>query len=460
MKRAEWGLLIMLACGGCVSVAGTPPAIEARPVTRSDGAIIEPANASLGDRGDLRPIGFSRIQSTVPRGAVIGETRFKPLSCFYSEKIHYDSDRRPLSRVAYNDIFFRIFDGHGYNVVGNPNAMFDTGGREQPDFQVGANVTKIGSEFCRHVDSWSGRPDGNYSGVMRVTVNWQVFDPVRRQIVWERDVEGVFETQTPLNGDYDLFVQHAFADAANKAAAEPTLRDLVKRRGSATPQTAANGAPASRQMLERRRPFSQPITSQVEHIRAATVLIEIGDDSHGSGFIISPDGLLVTNQHVVGNQRQVRVRLVSGKVVIGDVLRRHVTRDVALVKIEGDGHPVLPIREAAVQVTEEVYAIGAPQFRQLGWTVTRGVVSAWRPARLPSQPYDLIQADVATHGGNSGGPLLDRHGNVVGICVSGYGRNNQSLNLFIPILDGLDKLGLDLSGPGVPEAARRVSARH
>jgi S1-C subfamily serine protease len=94
--------------------------------------------------------------------------------------------------------------------------------------------------------------------------------------------------------------------------------------------------------------------------------------------------------------------------------------------------------------------------------VTRGVVSAWRPARLPEQPYDLIQADVAIHGGNSGGPLMDRHGNVVGIAVLGWrmntGQRNSSLNGFIPILDGLDKLGLDLTDPGVAGRRQRVSA--
>src|SRR3546814_18564527 len=90
--------------------------------------------------------------------------------------------------------------------------------------------------------------------------------------------------------------------------------------------------------------------------------------------------------------------------------------------------------------------------KELGWTVTRGVVSSYRQA-MPPEQLDYIQADVSVHGGNSGGPLLDRAGNVVGICVAGIGmgetKTNAGLNLFIPILDGLGRLGADWGGSKV-----------
>src|SRR3546814_13770897 len=67
---------------------------------------------------------------------------------------------------------------------------------------------------------------------------------------------------------------------------------------------------------------------------------------------------------------------------------------------------LLPVRETPVRVAEEVYAVGAPRMKELGWTVTRGVVSSYRQA-MPPEQLDYIQADVSVHGGNSGGPLLD-----------------------------------------------------
>ncbi|HEX6958843.1 MAG TPA: serine protease [Ferrovibrio sp.] len=152
-------------------------------------------------------------------------------------------------------------------------------------------------------------------------------------------------------------------------------------------------------------------------LRSATVLIESGDSSHGSGFIVSRDGLVITNQHVVGGQHLVRVKLLPGRIVIGEVMRNDERRDVALLKLDGGDYPAMPIRESPVRIAEEVYAVGAPQREALGWTVARGVVSAYRQA-MPPDRLDVIQADMPIHGGNSGGPLLDRQGNVVGIAAS------------------------------------------
>lgn len=75
---------------------------------------------------------------------------------------------------------------------------------------------------------------------------------------------------------------------------------------------------------------------------------------------------------------------------------------------------------------------------------------------------DLIQSDVPIHGGNSGGPLFDRQGNLIAICVSGISldrrKGNASLNFFIPIMDGLEKLGVELVEPAAYERARRTVA--
>ncbi len=459
------GVILASAVAGCSSVAVNPPVIEARPVTMTDGGVVDPVKikAEMADL-NLRPIGFARMQTTIPRGAIIGEARFRTLACWYDTKIHYDDDRKLLSTTAYNDIFYRVLSGYGYRVAGNPDILFETV-QEQPDLLVGANVSAISGELCRHVDTWSGRPDGNLSGTVRATVNWQVFDPARRRVVWQKDFEGTFVAPGPLPGDYDLFVQHAFADSANRLAADPSFRDLLKRRP--VQEAAADGGSSRLDAGSGRRPLlRQPlltgsIDAHIDYLRSATVLIESGDSGHGSGFLVSEDGLVVTNQHVVGRQHFVRVRLVSGRTVIGEVLRSDERRDVALVLLEGSGYPALPVRETPVRVTEEVYAIGAPQAKFLAWTVTRGAVSAYRQA-VPPDLVDYIQADVAIHGGNSGGPLLDHQGNLVGISVAGYAmdlrKRNASLNLFVPIMDGLNKLGLDLLDPPAYERARQTAA--
>ena len=98
-------------------------------------------------------------------------------------------------------------------------------------------------------------------------------------------------------------------------------------------------------------------------------------------------------------------------------------------------------------VSEEVYAIGAPLQERLRGTVTRGIVSAFRRDRLTG--LETIQADVSIQGGNSGGPLVDAQGNLVGLTVAGYvvpgSTGSAGLNLFIPIGDALDRLRLEIA---------------
>jgi len=146
---------------------------------------------------------------------------------------------------------------------------------------------------------------------------------------------------------------------------------------------------------------------------------------------------------VVGSAENVQVVFANGLEVTGKVLRRDGTNDVALVQIPLRARSVLPIREDMVGPLEEVYAVGSPMDEALQATITKGVVSAIRID--PRSGIRLIQADVPVSPGNSGGPLLDAQGNVVGLTVAVYADDRaQALNFFIPIQDALDVLGIAL----------------
>lgn len=147
----------------------------------------------------------------------------------------------------------------------------------------------------------------------------------------------------------------------------------------------------------------------------------------GSGAIIDTRGLVVTNQHVVGNASAVEVTLFDGRRFEGRVTRRGAAIDLALIQLEGkpEGLTRLPIGTTdAIEEGEEIYVIGHPlDFR---WTLTRGIVSRIRDGNDPSLP-NTIQIDAAVSPGNSGGPLLTREGKLVGIVtrkVQGMGAEN------------------------------------
>ena len=156
--------------------------------------------------------------------------------------------------------------------------------------------------------------------------------------------------------------------------------------------------------------------------------------SLGSGFIISPDGFILTNAHVVANTDEVTVKLTNKREYKARVVGIDTRTDVALIKINASGLPVLPIGDPArLEVGEWVAAIGAP----FGFenSVTAGIVSA-KGRSLPEGSFvPFIQTDVALNPGNSGGPLFNMRGEVIGVNSQIYSRTGgfMGLSFAIPI---------------------------
>jgi serine protease Do len=139
----------------------------------------------------------------------------------------------------------------------------------------------------------------------------------------------------------------------------------------------------------------------------------------GSGFIVSTDGYILTNNHVVADAQKVTVGLTDRRVFEARVIGRDPTTDVAVIKIEGANFPTLALGDDDnVRVGEWVLAVGNPL--GLDFTVTSGIVSAKgrsMPGLLPTEYAisDFIQTDAAINPGNSGGPLVNIRGQVIGI---------------------------------------------
>lgn len=155
----------------------------------------------------------------------------------------------------------------------------------------------------------------------------------------------------------------------------------------------------------------------------------------GSGFIVSSDGVILTNAHVIDGADQVSVTLKDGRTIAGKVLGADPLTDIAVVKIEAENLPTVTFGESdQLQIGEWAIAIGNPL--GLDNTVTTGIISA--TGRNSSQigvgdkRVDFIQTDAAINPGNSGGPLLNARGEVVGINTAII-RNAQGLGFAIPI---------------------------
>ena len=154
----------------------------------------------------------------------------------------------------------------------------------------------------------------------------------------------------------------------------------------------------------------------------------------GSGFIISSDGLILTNAHVVREAKEVTVKLSDRREFSAKVLGSDTTTDIAVLRINATGLPIVRLGDARqLEVGDPVLAIGAPY--GLEQSATQGIVSA-KGRSLPGDAVvPFIQTDAAVNPGNSGGPLFDGSGAVVGINAQIYSQSGgfQGLSFSIPI---------------------------
>ena len=143
--------------------------------------------------------------------------------------------------------------------------------------------------------------------------------------------------------------------------------------------------------------------------------------SAGSGFIVTEDGYIVTNYHVVKNARSVQVTLYSGATYNAEIIGGEEDYDLAVLKIDAAGLQAVTLGDSdALNVGAEVAAIGNP-LGELTFSMSRGVVSCVnRAINVDGTPFNMIQIDASINPGNSGGPLVNRYGEVIGIVSAKY----------------------------------------
>src|SRR5207249_7536013 len=150
--------------------------------------------------------------------------------------------------------------------------------------------------------------------------------------------------------------------------------------------------------------------------------------SMGSGFVINANGHILTNNHVVDGTTEITVKLADGRELSAKVVGRDPKTDLALLKVDATGLPVIPLGDSSeLQVGAPVMAIGNPF--GLEQTVTTGIVSATGRV-IGEGPYDdFIQTDASINPGNSGGPLINGQGQAIGVNTAIFSQSGGSVGI-------------------------------
>ena len=247
-----------------------------------------------------------------------------------------------------------------------------------------------------------------------------------------------------------------FAACASASTSEPALEPMATPADDDSPRvpsvSTVVGTPVPRSDVG--TVFAKPLSSglsvaDVTENALPSVVQIVASPGSGTGFIINENGLMVTNKHVVERNNRITVRLTTGEEYGGNVTERHPRLDLAYVEIDANRNftPIAIGDSGKIRVGEDVIAIGFPLGRSLGLepTVSVGIISAKRDNRL--------QTDASLNPGNSGGPLLDMFGQVVGVVVSRVETNNvgrpvAGIGFAIPINAVKSGLGGQVSRSG------------
>lgn len=379
-----------------------------------------------------KPISLTRLAANIAPGtpwAAENQSPYFMAPCIGEGEVALWNESS--NKIEQKDPFERVFREElktaGFKSGSDPTNLFDEG--STADLQVGALITDIRYKSCNYITLVNTSLSG--SGVM--SVEWQIYSVSQAKVLARIATRGGIEIKGSKDDIIGAVIRGAFGDNVRRLAADPQFRQLVTTGASAAPP------PPMTTTLK-----LTPVAARIPIATAAQSVVAVfAGDGHGSGVVISADGYILTNHHVAGASGQVRIRWADGTDAVGEVLRGDRRRDIALVKVAPKA-VALPIRPTPAEVGEAVFAIGTPLDPKFQGSVSKGIVSA----RRSYEGLTYIQSEVTVNPGNSGGPLLDEKGSVLGITVLRFGAEGipTGINLFIPIDDALRALALTPAG--------------
>ena len=361
---------------------------------------------------------FARLRSRVQPGEVIGHVH-SGFFCGTSGDSRAVAQIEQVSNSNALSAFKLVTRDLGVVVFEKEISPFEATTSKSADYRIGATLQRLFVDMCY---------DGTKrKGSLELEVKWDVYSTKQQRVVMSKTTTGAFKADDFTPASFDI---PAYAKSLHAVMESSDFRALA---AGSPPAPVAPTWPALH--LKTGATIDGDAQARADALTKSVVTV-VSDVGTGTGFYIA-DGYLLTDRHVVGSSKYVKVKLSNGRQLVGEVLRQDATRDVALLQTESSGSPALRVALVDPPVGATMFAIGSPLGETLAGTFTRGVLSGVREFN----GMRFLQSDVAINHGNSGGPMIDAQGHVVGLADLTINQA-QGLAFFVPVKDALDRLAV------------------
>ena len=331
-----------------------------------------------------------------------------------------------LDDPSFSKPISKLMTEWGFTMIGS-NSVFDVK-EDAPDLILAGEVIQFGR-------------DTRGSGFQVSTlINWSLLSLDNKKVVYTGITGGYSDSKKDIGLKEEFIL--ALKDAAVGLMADPKFQAVAISPAESTSNEKTGVVTTLPKVAA---PKYSSYGEMVKKSVGAVVTVKNGN-SFGSGFVISKSGYIITNNHVVAGADTFEVIFSNGFNMEATLIKFDNNRDVALLKVSGGGFTALAINsdEEILDIGTEVIAIGTPEDIQLNQTVTRGIISGKRELEDEySRKSKFIQTDVTINKGNSGGPLINMNGEVVGIIVAKLdGKHTEGLGFAIPIGEAIERLNI------------------
>lgn len=336
-------------------------------------------------------------------------------------KLKFSDDKEAIAPIV--TMIKTTMASAGYKMVGT-NSLFNSKS-DVPDLAVGGEILWVSTETA-------GR--GFQASVL---IHWSVYSLSKETVVYEVTTGGYSDSRK--RGTVVDEMSQAIKDGINGLIYDSKFQELAIKKSEVASVAPKDAISLAKVPLKKFENYSALIKESLGSV--VTIKTNFG---LGSGFIISNNGYILTNDHVINSAEKIEVIFDNGFSFEAKLVRTNETKDVALVKISGNGFKPLPINPATdlTATGTEVLAIGTPENIKLGQTVTKGIISGKREI----DENIFLQTDVAINSGNSGGPLINSStGEVIGIVAAKIkAKGVEGLGFAIPMADALKAINISL----------------